>query len=111
MSAKAADHAARDAADEGVMTKALALMDVREMDLDDGQIARDQGVEERHRGGRIPGGVDDDAVARLARLVDPVDELPLVVGLAEIDRQPELARLLDERLLDLGEGLRAVDRR
>ncbi len=81
------------------------------MHFDDRQIGGVQRVEDRHRGVGQRAGVQDDAVSRLARLVNPVDELALVVGLAEIDRQIERRSPRQATLLEIGQGVVAIGRR
>ncbi len=81
------------------------------MHLDDRQIGGVQRVEDRHRGMGQRAGVDDDAVGRLARLMDPIDELAFVVGLAEIDRQIERRGARQAALLDIGQRIIAIGRR
>ena len=54
-------------------------------------------------------GIDDDAGGRLARLVDPVDDLVLAVRLVESDLEAEFARHRPAVALDVGQRLVAVD--
>src|SRR5262245_56616170 len=57
----------------------------------------------------MPGRIDDDADRALgARLLDPVDDVALVVRLAEDDLPAELLGLLAHQLLDVGERRAAV---
>ena len=94
-----------------MMAERLAGVDVREMDLDYRQFRDQQRIAQRDRGVGEAGGVDDDAVGVVARLVDPLDELALVVALAELDRDVELGRALLARDLDVAERLATVDLR
>ena len=84
-----------------MMAKALAAEDVREMHLDHRQVGGEERVEHRDRGMGQGAGVQDDPVRRLARLLDPVDELAFVVGLAKLDLQVEIARARDAAALDV----------
>src|SRR5215469_2595647 len=79
------------------------------MYLDDRQLCRGERVEDGDRGVSIGAGIQDDAVGILPRLLDPVDELSLMVRLAEIDAEPERLAAFDAGLLDFGQGLVAID--
>src|SRR5471032_2786551 len=81
------------------------------MHLDDRQSRRSQRVQNGDRAVRIGAGVDDDSVGALPRLVDPVDEQALVVGLTKLDRHRERLGALQTSLLDVGQGLVAIDLR
>ena len=54
-------------------------------------------------------GIDDDGVARRALLLDPIDQLPLVVRLQAGQPEIELAGALREQRFQVGERLGAVD--
>jgi len=81
------------------------------MDLDHGdgdgrdRIAQGIGVV------RIGARVHDDALVRVARILDGVDEDALVVALEEIDLHAQLDGMGPDEVLDIIEGLRAIDRR
>src|SRR6185369_7665612 len=94
-----------------VMAKALTLEDVRQMHLDDRQVGREECIEHRYRGVGQRTGVEDDAVGGFARLLYPVDELTFVVGLPKLDLQVEGRRSGEAPLLDIGQGVVAVNRR
>ena len=49
--------------------------------------------------------------ARFARLLDPVDELALVIGLPELDLQVERCGAGQASLLDIGPGIMPINRR
>ncbi len=53
-----------------------------------GRSAAFERVENGNRGMRVGAGVQDDAAGPLPRLLDPVDELALGVGLAEVRLSP-----------------------
>src|SRR4051794_30169122 len=93
------------------MAEGLAAMHVRDVHLDDRELAGGERIEERDRGVREGSRVDDDATRALARLVDPVDQLELGVALAELDLELQLGADLAALRLDVGERLVAVDRR
>jgi len=92
------------------MAKSFSAVNIRQVDLDHRQLGRLERVEDGDRGVRVGAGIEDDAIGILACLLDPVDQLALVVGLAEIDRQAQLRRLLQARLFDIGQGLAPVGR-
>ena len=79
------------------------------MDLDHGQPAGQQGVEQGHRGMGEGGRIDDQPGGGGARVLHPIDHLGLAVRLPEIHRQIEGPRLGHAQRLDLGEGLVAVN--
>ena len=63
-----------------MMAEGLALMDLRDMALDHRPLEGVERVEQRDRGMRECGRIDDDASAILARLMDPVDQFVFAVG-------------------------------
>ena len=70
---------------------------VAEMNFDGGQGDGFQRVQNGDGRMRIGCGIDDDAVELAERLLNPIDENALVVGLAYIDSEAELGRgLLNE---------------
>src|SRR5581483_11404190 len=95
-------------ADIGVVAKALAPENVRQMHFDDRQVGGVERVEHGDRGVGQRAGVEDDAVRGVARLVNPVDELAFVIGLAALDRQVERAGAGEAALLDIGERVVSV---
>src|SRR5262249_50642237 len=60
---------------------------------------------------RIGAGIDDDGTILLARPLNAVDQGALVVGLGELDGEPQALRLAAAGLFHVGQGLAAVDRR
>jgi hypothetical protein len=56
-------------------------------------------------------GVQNDAVGRFTRLLDPVDQLAFVIGLAKINLQVEGGRAREAARFDIGQGVMAVYRR
>ena len=95
-----------------MMAEGFARMDVGEMHLGDGE-RRDRAhrVVDGDRGVAVGAGIDDDAGRLLAGLLDPVDEVALMVRLPEIDRKPEPGAGLLAIGLDVGERLAAIDSR
>ena len=69
-----------------MLAKALAPEDVRDVYLDHREFGQYQRIQNSDGCMGERGGVDDDPVGCLARGVDPVDDLRLAVGLAEIER-------------------------
>ena len=63
------------------------------------------------RGVGVGPGIDDDARGLVAGLVDPVDQIAFMVGLAEIDGKPELFAGGPAVIFDVGERLAAIDPR
>ena len=93
------------------MAEGLALVDIRQMDFDDRQVAGLQRVMDGDRGMRIGGGIEHDAAAPSARLLDPGDELALDIALPEVDVEAEPRPRPGAALLDVAERLAAIDRR
>ena len=93
------------------MAKAFTLEDVGNMDLDDRKLRGVQRVEQGDRGVGKGAGVDDDAGIAVARRLDAVDQHALVVALREFDREPQPLGFGPACLLDVGQGLAAVDLR
>src|SRR5205085_6991281 len=87
----------------------LPLVDVREVHLDDRNGERLERVVDRPGVMRPRGGIDDDPVDRVVGVVAPFDELPLVVRLAALHRELELASPLVDAALELGDRNAAVE--
>ena len=82
--AEAAERGGCCRGDMGMMTKLLAGVDIGDVDLDHGNAGCDQRVVDRNRRVAIAAGIDDDSGSRLRlRLMNPVDEVAFLVGLAE----------------------------
>src|SRR5687767_4864701 len=81
------------------------------MNLDRGQPDPEQGIAEHDRGMREPARIDENSRSGSARRVDPVDQPAFVVGLLDLDREPELRGARGQGLVDLPQGLGAVDLR
>jgi hypothetical protein len=79
------------------------------MHLEHRQLGGLQRIEDGDRGVRKGAGVDHDACGLLARLLDPGDQLALVVRLAKVDRKPERAGPRLAPAANVGERLVAVD--
>ena len=67
------------------------------------------GVEDRDRRVREGARIDDDAGRLLARLLQPIDDVALVVGLPERDRKSMALGAGAAERLDVGERAAAVD--
>jgi hypothetical protein len=107
LGAEAGDHRGRGLGHERTVIDRLAAVDVREVELDDRAGAHFQRVEDRDRGEAQARGVDDDAGLGVDRLVDPADDLALVVRLAELERVRPGG--VAAHRLDLGKRGAAVD--
>src|SRR5262249_17720506 len=107
--AEPADHARSNPRDEGMMTEFFPLMDIGYMHLKDWKFAGVQSVEYGHRSMSEGGRIDYDAGGALARLVNPVDQLKLRVGLAEFDLQSQLSTRAPALSLYVGQRLASVD--
>src|SRR5215218_9675566 len=109
--AEAGDRAASDLGDHALPPEVLAGIDVRQVHLDHRGLQRGDGVADRDRRVGVASAVDDHGRCPGNRLVKPVDQFPLVVGLAHVDLQLERFCPLLEHRADLGERLVAVDAR
>src|SRR5205823_11397097 len=78
--------------DHRVPPPLLALVDVREMDLDDRHLDELDGVADRIAVVRPCAGIDDHPVDVVQRVVAPLDVLTLAVRLPAPDAQAELVR-------------------
>ena len=78
------------ARDVGVVAERLALVRVRDVQLDDRRFDHVERIEDRDRRVRERRRIDDDAVGAVDAAVDPVDDLRLAVRLVERDRQAAL---------------------
>ena len=87
--AKAAHHRTRDLGHVGAPAEMFARVDIADVHLDDRRLERGERVEDRDRGVAVTRGIDDQPRRfRFARLLNPVDDLAFMVGLAEVDREP-----------------------
>ena len=73
--------------DQGHAAKRLTFLDIRDVDLDRGQLHRDQCILESPARMRQSSSVDDEAVHPGAGIVDVVDQGAFVVGLERLDFQ------------------------
>src|SRR5689334_7973128 len=87
MATEAADDAMCGGAHVRCVAKRFSAVNIRQMYLDHRQLRRLERVEDSDRSVCVGAGVEDNAVGILTSLLDPVDQLAFVVGLAEIDRQ------------------------
>lgn len=94
-----------------MVPEGLALEDVGKVDLDHRQVGAAQRVVDRDRGMGIGAGIDDDAGRAAARLLDPVDELALVIRLAEVDGEAQQSGPLVAGFLDIAQGFAAIESR
>src|SRR5882724_9875629 len=75
--AEAGDLSLDDVGEKRVAAELLSLVDVREVNLDDGQADGEHGVPQRDRRVRVRAGVEDDRVEARRCLLDARDELTL----------------------------------
>src|SRR5438552_9440122 len=93
-----------------MMAEALAPKDVRQVDLDDRQPGGEKGVEHRNRSVGQRARVENNSLGRFAGLLDPIDKLTFVIGLAEVDLEVECPGSRRAALLDVAERVMAIDR-
>src|SRR5215471_908635 len=88
LDAKAADHSFRGFGNVGMVAKAFARVNVGDVHFDDGNLHGEDGIEDGNRRGGIAGRIEDNACGFLrVRLLDPIDDLTLMVRLPELDRE------------------------
>ena len=88
---------------EGMMTKALAGVNVADVHFDGRNFHRRQSVMQCDRGVGIAPGIDDDpGRLRSMRLMDEIDQFAFAIGLPAIGLQAELLRGLGAKFLDIG---------
>ncbi len=92
-----------------MVAKGLAFVHVRDMHLKNRPLKSVERVENGHRSMGISSRVNDDPCGFLARFVDPVDELPLDVGLQQNTVEPEAARDLEAARLNIAQRVITVD--
>lgn len=108
--AEARDHTFSVGRDVRVVPEGLALVHVRKVDLDERRGELGACVADRHGGVGPGGGVEHDRVPVVGGLVQPLEELALVVGLPEVDLQAQFLAGGDAQVGEVGERLGAVDR-
>src|SRR5438045_9183664 len=87
-------------------------MDVGKVNFRDRQRRdRTDGVMDRYRGVAVGAWIDDDAGGLVARFLDPVDKIALVVRLAEIDLESKRRAGLLAVVGDRSKRLAAIDAR
>src|SRR5919112_1923936 len=94
-----------------MVPEGLTLMHIRDVHLDDRELAGVQGVENGNRRVREGSRIDNDPNRLLTGLMDPIDDLILGIALMKLDLQTEFLRNPSAIGLDIGEGFISVDRR
>ena len=89
--AQTADYTLRQRADVGMMAEGLTPVNIREMNLPSRYADGPDRVVDSHRRVRIRAGIDDQRIRRAHRLLDPGDELALMIALPAIDVGAEFA--------------------
>ena len=84
-------------ADVGDLAKGLPRFKVREVDLHCGDAHCQKGVQEGDAGVSVGPGVEDDTIVHAVSVLNPVHQVPLVVGLANVCLQAQpLGGFLDQ---------------
>src|SRR4029079_2945622 len=109
LSSKPCDHAISALRNKGMVAKFLALVDVRDVHLDNDAVERVERIENGYRSMGECGRIDNDPQRVLPRLVDPVDDLILTIRLVKADLKPMFSGDLAAIGLDIGKGFMAVD--
>src|SRR6476620_6056575 len=92
-----------------MMSKLLALVDVRYVDFDDRCFEGVQRVEDCDRCVGECGGIDHDAARSFSRFVNPIDDLVFTVRLVKAKFKSFLAGDLATVGLDVGKGFVSVN--
>src|ERR1700687_4186908 len=100
--AEAANHGTGGFRDIGIVPETFTGVDIADVNLARRKLHGKERIEDRDRGGGIARGVDHDA-RRLVfpRLLNPIDEFALAVGLPEFDGIAVPFRGLGAKLLDV----------
>jgi len=101
--AQAADDALDRARQLRMPMKLVAGMDVGDVDLDDGSVERLARIINRNGRERVAGRIDDDGVRALARRLNKINEVPLVVQLLECQGCADIFGERHADCLDRGE--------
>jgi hypothetical protein len=107
--AEARNHADGDRGHVGELPEGLARVDIREVHLDHGQTRCHQGIPQCDARMRESAGIDQDAVGVADGLLDPIDELALMVRLDGLDFDTEVLGHRREIGIDIGQGLGPID--
>src|SRR5690606_39067367 len=105
--AETRQHGRRYGRDQRLVVDLLAPVNIRDVELDDWPGKHLERIEQRNGAEGEARRIDEDARALVNRLMHPVDELVLGIGLVEADGR--LTRRLAAPGLDLGQRDRAVD--
>ena len=90
--------------------KLLAGMDIADMHLNDRRLHREQRVQNRDRCRRVARGIDDKPGRFFRpRIIDPIDDLALVIGLAEDQCKTVSLGRSAAKLFDVGKRRPAID--
>lgn len=102
--------AVRGHADKADMPEFLTLFRVGQMDFDNGDLYRFDRVVERDGGVGVGAGIQKHRFRALGLcLMQPVDQMAFMVGLAKIDLQPQFLRLVIEAPGDIVERIGPVN--
>lgn len=91
------------------MSELFPCMDVGKVDFDGRDGSGGDGIPQGDARMSISGGVQDDSREPRLGLLNPSDQLTLVVGLAKVDLNPQAHGTLPHHRLDLGKGATAVN--
>ena len=91
------------------MPERLALVDIADVHFQNRPLKGIERIQDRHRCMAIGPWVDDDPRRILARLLDPVHQLPLMVRLVAGHRHAQFGRQTRQRRLDIGQRLAPVN--
>src|SRR5580704_14696720 len=109
LSSKPRDYAVGAKRYIGVVTKFLALVDVRYVNFDDRRLEGVQCVEDRDRRMRECSRIDHDAACGFSCLVNPVDDLVFTVRLVKAKLKSELSGHPAAISLDISKSFMSVD--
>ena len=93
------------------MSKLLALMDIREVYLDDGNLSGRNGVADGDTVMRKGSGIQDNVVRVPARCLNGIHQDALVIRLQKCDGKACTFRAAAQAFVDVGECQRAVNLR
>ena len=91
------------------MPEFFPLMNVRDVDFNGRKADGGDGVPKGNAGVSVGGGVEDDDIETPLRLLNPSDQLPFLVRLAEVDGHSQFGRPFADEPFNVREGRPSID--
>ena len=91
-------------------TELFPTVDIRKMNLHDGDIHGCQRISDSHTRVCVGRRVDDDSLIFSARVLNPRDQFPFQIRLADVHRHFQFAAELPQGRIDIPKRRRAINR-